>query len=1359
MPKPTIILAFADYRTDRQQHLRELDEEQYGILQALRPAVKAGLCTLETIPGANARKIAAAFQEAAGPVVAFHFAGHADGYGLMIDDGAPREGLAAFLGKQQDLRLVFLNACATQGHVGELHRAGVPLVIATSSAILDRVARDLAVSFYEQLSKGKSLQSAFSAYESRHLLSQTPYDELIREDARGLQLRAQEPFPWKMHVRAGAEAVLDWTLAVEAGNPLFGLPPLPQRYHLPADPFRGLERFQREHAAVFFGRGKEIRMLYDKISNAQLNPVILLYGQSGVGKSSLLEAGLIPRLEDQFRVRSLRRDPEEGISTGFRALLDPQSEHASLRDSWQAQSTGRKPLVVVLDQVEEIFTRPVSGDERELQSLVGQLRDLFDGSSPALPGKLLLSYRKEYHPEIEAALREAGVPFTKVFLDKIRKPGIVEAVTGLTHKPRLVEQYQLSVEDGLAAIIADDLEDDEASAIAPVLQILLQKMWQEATQTGAPPAFTIQQYRHLKRRGILLSHFLQEKLEELGRWNREVIDSGLVIDLLMFHTTAHSTSNQRRISEIRERYEHRLDVLENLLQEFRAKYLLVDVPNQQEAGEDALSLAHDILAPLIRKEFEVSDKPGQMAARILANRVREWRGKDEEKPLLDETSLEIVEKGRPGMRIWLVDEAELVRESQEHVAALRRQRRNARIGLGLASVFVLVFAALFFLQRKQTAERALAARADRLAVSGQTLRPVDPTQALDSLYQGWQLQPDDGLKAHLLYQTFRENLFYELLHREPSAFLNRVAFSAAGDLAVLATDAPDRKLPLLELATDSSRVITRLEGPDNPSFALTFSPDDRFVLAGSTDTRGYLWERQPSPTALLRHLPDTAAIQAVAFAQTGSELATGHGDPLNALQVWTPDGRFLRKVPAGAAVTALTYGASDRQLFAGLQDGRILVASSEEQTAYLNWARSAVTKTQWSTEGRYLLTATAGEAACWTWSDGRLQLLFELGGHPAPIRSAALAPDGRLIFLGYADGQGRIFSAADGRLLREVRGHTGAIHSASFTRDLKFLLTASEDGSIRRWALPYDLPWQRWEARDLIPTAIAVGSQIWIGTDLGAIYEYRPEGPVLVAEAQGEAITALALSADGLLISGDQAGVVRAWDLSSRPAGKRAEASLHEGRINRLAATPDGRLILSASDDGTVGLWNPATKEQMKLEGHRREVKGLAIDSSGNFAVSSGLDSLAILWKLPEGRRERVFEHPETDVLCATFSADGRSILTGTQAGTRSGQLRTWSLTGKLQRSLKINGPVYDLAVDPEDRFVVLSSADYTLEVRQADGHLLRTFQTSRPGERALPFSRVWLLAAEGQALGLVERQGLYWWRNDRTSLPTFLGR
>ncbi|MCB0619765.1 MAG: ATP-binding protein, partial [Saprospiraceae bacterium] len=296
----------------------------------------------------------------------------------------------------------------------------------------DRVARDLAVSFYEQLSKGKSLQSAFSAYESRHLLSQTPYDELIREDARGLQLRAQEPFPWKMHVRAGAEAVLDWTLAVEAGNPLFGLPPLPQRYHLPADPFRGLERFQREHAAVFFGRGKEIRMLYDKISNAQLNPVILLYGQSGVGKSSLLEAGLIPRLEDQFRVRSLRRDPEEGISTGFRALLDPQSEHASLRDSWQAQSTGRKPLVVVLDQVEEIFTRPVSGDERELQSLVGQLRDLFDGSSPALPGKLLLSYRKEYHPEIEAALREAGVPFTKVFLDKIRKPGIVEAVTGLT---------------------------------------------------------------------------------------------------------------------------------------------------------------------------------------------------------------------------------------------------------------------------------------------------------------------------------------------------------------------------------------------------------------------------------------------------------------------------------------------------------------------------------------------------------------------------------------------------------------------------------------------------------------------------------------------------------------------------------------------------------------------------------------------------------------------------------------------------------------------------------------------------------------------------------------------------------------
>ena len=65
-------------------------------------------------------------------------------------------------------------------------------------------------------------------------------------------------------------------------------------------PYPGIRSFTREEAAIFFGRGTDIRKLYTQLGHAQ--PVILLTGKKGVGKTSLLAAGLVPRLEEAFVV-------------------------------------------------------------------------------------------------------------------------------------------------------------------------------------------------------------------------------------------------------------------------------------------------------------------------------------------------------------------------------------------------------------------------------------------------------------------------------------------------------------------------------------------------------------------------------------------------------------------------------------------------------------------------------------------------------------------------------------------------------------------------------------------------------------------------------------------------------------------------------------------------------------------------------------------------------------------------------------------------------------------------------------------------------------------------------------------------
>ena len=145
-----------------------------------------------------------------------------------------------------------------------------------------------------------------------------------------------------------------WNLAKAAGDPLFGLPELPD-LDPPASPFLGLHWFERRHARVFFGRGAEIRQLYDAVTDEDGAPIILFYGQSGVGKSSILDAGLLPRLEGDHRVRYLRRDKEHGLLGTLKSAFRETGD--DLLAAWRVAEDDEphRPLLIVLDQVEELL--------------------------------------------------------------------------------------------------------------------------------------------------------------------------------------------------------------------------------------------------------------------------------------------------------------------------------------------------------------------------------------------------------------------------------------------------------------------------------------------------------------------------------------------------------------------------------------------------------------------------------------------------------------------------------------------------------------------------------------------------------------------------------------------------------------------------------------------------------------------------------------------------------------------------------------------------------------------------------------------------------------------------------------------
>jgi len=160
LDQPIILLAFNDdFDGDR---LRDISKEQQEIYTALKPAEDAGLCKIIQLAAAGANDILHYFREYRDRIRIFHFAGHANSFQLKTREAEMHgESFAAFLGHQNGLDLVFLNACATFMQAEALVQHGVKAVIATYERIYDEDARAFAKQYYQSFATGLDIFQAF----------------------------------------------------------------------------------------------------------------------------------------------------------------------------------------------------------------------------------------------------------------------------------------------------------------------------------------------------------------------------------------------------------------------------------------------------------------------------------------------------------------------------------------------------------------------------------------------------------------------------------------------------------------------------------------------------------------------------------------------------------------------------------------------------------------------------------------------------------------------------------------------------------------------------------------------------------------------------------------------------------------------------------------------------------------------------------------------------------------------------------------------------------------------------------------------------------------------------------------------
>jgi len=912
-PKPVVLLAFANEQEGKRS-LRELPEEARKLREALQKAEDRGLCELEVRTNVTFDEVVEVFNRHGRRVAIFHYGGHAGPDSLLLEssEGTARVahagGLAEFLGLQGGLQLVFLNGCSTGPQVADLKAAGVDAVVATARPIDDKVAREFSVAFYTQLTIGRTFRDAFTAagvlVKADHH-GNTPRDLIRVELPFSTEDIADDlGFPWKLYVRDGAEAVEQESLPKLARQPLLGLPPLPPATWLPPTPYRHLQRFTRTEAHVFFGRGQEIADLYGLVISPTARRVILYSGATGVGKSSVLDAGILPRLAATHEVVYLRRDAAAGLLGTLRAGLMPPGDGSApapdLSGLWRARDTPERPLVVVLDQAEEAFTRPRPGisPADEVAELVRTLQTQFQDPAHSPPGRLILGFRKEWLQEFERAHDHARLGYESLRLGPLDHDGIVEAIEGPTQTDDLRRHYGLTIAPGLANSIAIELERDAGSALAPTLQVLLTKMWTAAGCKGA--SFTPALYDRLKDEGFLLNDVLDEGLKKLKAWRPDVVDSGFALDLLEYHTTPLGTAETRTRADLLIRYGHRANVLDECLRLCESSYLLIPAetrpgdavaalpPEADAPGREPVPtrLGHDTLAPLVRERFRASMAPGQRARRLLENRAAEWQDSATGHPL-DRPDLETVERGLAGMRRPTDDEHRLIEASRK---ARDQQEKTEARNKTVRRVALIAFAVLFLILAGVTVwawlAQAAATRktAEILTQSGINALEQEHTfeamhlfaQAVLTLSSDARAQADNRLRLSFLGPGHVPALRSILGH---AGAVNSAAFSPDGARVVTASF--DRTARVWSAA--DGKPIAKLKGHADMVTSAAFSPDGARVVTASFDRTARVWSAADGkPIAELKG--HAGPVTSAAFSPDGARVVTASYD--HTARVW-----------------------------------------------------------------------------------------------------------------------------------------------------------------------------------------------------------------------------------------------------------------------------------------------------------------------------------------------------------------------------------------------------------------------------------------------------------------------------------------